>query len=336
LTAYLIRRLLLIPPTFIGISLITFVMIQLAPGSPIAFRLQGAEGGMRADAATREIIEQTRELYGLDKPIPVQYVLWLGRIVTFDFGNSYKDGRPVIAKIGEALPITLQFNIASVIIIYLVAIPVGVYSANHQGSWQDTLLTLVLFVTYSLPSFWVAMLGILYLGSDKYWNIFPIYGLNSPGAEDFGAMRWFLDRLWHMALPLFCMTLGGFAGLSRFMRTSMLEVIRQDYIRTARAYGFRERVVVWKYAMRNSLVTIITLLGGLLPSLIGGAIIIETIFSINGMGKLMFDGVLSRDYPLIMGASTISALLVLLGLILTDVLYALVDPRIQLGRSVGP
>jgi peptide/nickel transport system permease protein len=328
--AYVIRRLLLIIPTFIGISILTFALIQLAPGSPIAFKLRGMEGSMQADAATQAIIEQTKALYGLDKPIPVQYALWLSRLVRFDFGNSMKDQRPVITKIGEALPITLQFNLLSLLLVYLISIPVGVYSATHPGTKRDSAVTLFLFILYSMPAFWVAMLLILFLGGGEYLDWFPIQGLQSGNAESFSWPVKILDRLWHMAMPLFCMTYGSLALLSRYMRAGMLDVMRQDYIRTARAYGFPERVVVWKYAMRNSLIAIVTLLGGLLPSLIGGSIIIETIFSIPGMGRLAFEAVLSRDYPLIMGEVAMASLLTLAGLLLSDLLYVMVDPRIKL------
>ncbi len=329
--AYLIRRLLLIIPTFIGISVLTFALIQLAPGSPIAFRLAGIEGAMSADAASQEIIEQTRALYGLDKPIPVQYALWLSRMVRLDFGNSMKDQRPVIDKIAEALPITLQFNVLSLLLVYLISIPIGVYSATHPGTRRDSAITLFLFMIYSMPAFWVAMLLILFLGGGEYLNWFPIYGLQSSDAEQYSFFMRLLDRLWHMAMPLFCLTYGSLAFMSRYMRAGMMDVMRQDYIRTARAYGFSERTVVWKYAMRNSLIAIITLLGGLLPGLIGGSIIIESIFSIPGMGRLAFEAVLSRDYPLIMGNVAMASLLTLAGLLLTDILYVLVDPRIKLG-----
>jgi peptide/nickel transport system permease protein len=329
--AYLLRRLLLIIPTFIGVSLISFFLIQLAPGSPIYFKLLGAQGNLQSDAATQQVIEETKALYGLDKPIHVQYLLWLSRMVRLDFGESYKDHRPVMEKIADALPITIQFNVLSIILIYLISIPLGVYSATHQRSWTDSSITLVLFILYSLPSFWVAMLLIMFFGGGEFLDWFPIYGLNSVGAQSLSWPAWLLDRLWHMVLPLFCMTYGGLAMLSRFMRSSMLDSVRQDYIRTARAYGFSERVVIWRYAMRNSLITIVTLLGGLLPSLIGGSVIIETIFAIPGMGRLGFEAILSRDYPLIMGVLTMSALLTLVGLIISDIIYALVDPRIRLG-----
>lgn len=327
--AYLIRRLLLVIPTFVGISLITFLVVQLAPGSPIYFKLRQAESGLASDSESEQIIEQTKKLYGLDKPIHVRYALWLTKLCRLDFGNSYKDQQPVRDKILKTIPVTLQINIIAIFLIYLLAVPIGVYSSTHQGSTSDKVTTVVLFILYSLPSFWVAMLLIMLLGNDRYLNWFPIHGLSSFGASAWPWRQWLVDRLWHLVLPVVCLTYGGLAGLSRYARSGMLEVIRQDYIRTARAYGFSEKVVVFKYAMRNSLIPIITLLATLLPGLIGGSVIIETIFSIPGMGRLGFEAVLSRDYPLIMGVLSISALLTLIGLILSDVLYAVVDPRIK-------
>lgn len=327
---YIIRRLLLVIPTFIGVSLISFAIIQMAPGSPIYAKLRSAEGAFQSEQVTAETIERVKALYGLDKPVPVQYVIWLGRVVRLDFGDSFVDKRPVIDRILEALPVTLQFNILSIVLVYLISIPLGVFSAVKQRSWADTIITLFLFVLYSLPSFWVAMLLMMFLGGGQWLNWFPIHGLNSEGAEAWPWYAWLGDRLWHMVLPLFCLTYGGLASLSRYMRTGMLDTIRQDYIRTARAYGFSERVVIFRYAMRNSLIPIITLLGTLLPAMIGGSVIIETIFSVPGMGRLAFQAVLSRDYPLVMGTFTFSALLTLIGLIITDVMYAVVDPRIKL------
>lgn len=329
--AYLIRRLLLIVPTFIGISLITFLVVQLAPGSPVYMKLHQAEAaGMTSDAASQEIVEQTKKLYGLDKPIHVRYVIWLGKLARLDFGDSYKDHRPVIEKIRETLPVTLQIQVIVIFLVYLISIPIGVYSATHQYSLGDKITTVILFVLYSLPSFWVAMLLMLFFGGGRFLNWFPIHGLNSFGAADMAWGPWLLDRLWHLVLPVICLTYGGLAGLSRYARSGMMEVIRQDYIRTARAYGFSEKTVIWKYALRNSLIPIVTLLATLLPALIAGSFIIESIFTIPGMGKLGFEAILSRDYPLIMGILSISAILTLLGLLLSDLMYAVVDPRIKL------
>ncbi len=359
--AYLIRRFLLIFPTFLGISLITFLIIQLSPGNPIMLKLQAAQGAMATNQVSDQVIEQTKKLYGLDKPIHQQYLLWLGRLATLDFGNSYKDHRPVLKKIGECIWITLQINIVALFTIYLIAIPVGVYSATHQYSRLDNATTLGMFLLYSLPSFWVAMLLMYFLGGGGgshslsalcasafgavgvaewapvqwlqtrvlHFQWFPIHGFGTVGADEWPWYRWLGDRAWHLALPVFCLTYAGFAATSRYMRAGMIEEVRKDYIRTARAYGFSENTVTYKYAMRNALIPIATMLGEDLPLLIGGSVIIEKIYSIPGMGYLAFESILSRDYPLVMGILSITALLTLAGLIMSDILYALIDPRIK-------
>jgi peptide/nickel transport system permease protein len=329
--AYLIKRLLQIIPTLLGITLITFLIIQLAPGNPAALKLQmAAEGQVADEAISKEIIRQTKELYGLDKPLPIQYLLWLKRVFTFDFGQSYKDHRDVWEKIAERLPITIQLNVISIFLIYLISIPCGIYSATRSGSFQDRSLTLLFFFLYSLPNFWVAVLLIMLLGGGEFLDVFPIYGISSLGAENWSFFPWLLDRLWHLVVPIFCLTYGGLAYLSRLTRSQMLEVIREDYVRTAQAKGLTERVVIFKHAFRNALLPIITLLAFLLPAMFGGSVIIESIFSIPGMGQLGFEAVLSRDYPVIMAITTISALLTLVGLLLSDILYAALDPRIKL------
>jgi peptide/nickel transport system permease protein len=329
LREYLIRRLLLIIPTFLGITLITFMVIQLAPGSPAAMKLRMGEHGMVGDEVTLQIVEQTKKLYGLDKPIWTRYGIWVKRIVTFDFGNSYKDHRPVIDKIAERLPVTLELNLISIFLIYLIAIPIGVFSAVKQGTLTDRVSTIFLFILYSLPNFWVATLLIMFLGGGDFLDWFPVYGITSANMEGQPLLTRLFDHFWHLILPVFCLTYGGFAALSRYQRASMLEVIRQDYIRTARAKGLPEKLVVFKHAMRNSLIPIITLMGFLLPGMFGGSVIIENIFSIPGMGQLGFEAVLSRDYPTIMAIATISAFLTLFGILVSDLLYVWADPRIS-------
>ncbi|NSW84931.1 MAG: ABC transporter permease [Syntrophobacteraceae bacterium] len=330
--AYLFRRLLQIIPTLLGITFITFLIIQLAPGNPATLKLQmAAQGELGERGISEQIIEQTKQLYGLDKPVPVQYLLWVKRVFTFDFGTSYKDHRNVWDKIAERLPVTLQLNLISIFLVYLIAIPCGVYSATRPESVPDRLITLFFFFLYSLPSFWVAVLLIMLFGGGDFWDLFPVYGISSVGAENLPFWRWVADRAWHLILPVVCLTYGGLAYLSRLTRANMLEVIREDYVRTARAKGLSERVVIFKHAFRNALLPIVTLLAFLLPSMFGGSVIIESIFSIPGMGQLGFEAVLSRDYPVIMAITTISALLTLAGLLISDILYAALDPRIKLG-----
>jgi len=327
---YILKRLLLILPTLLGITLVTFVIIQLAPGNPATLKIQMTrQGGVTDQAVAQAIVEQTRKLYGLDKPLLVRYGIWLKQIATLNFGNSYKDHRPVMEKIWEAMPITLQISLLSIFLSYLIAIPMGVYSAVKQDSAVDRVSTVALFVLYSLPNFWVATLLIVYLGGGDYLDLFPIDGANSFDADQWPFWRWLSDRIWHLVLPVACLTYGGLASLSRYMRAGMIEVIRQDYILTARAKGLSEKIVVFKHAFRNSVIPIVTFLAFLLPAMIGGSVIVESIFSIPGMGKLGFEAVLSRDYPVIMAIATISALLTLVGILLSDILYVLVDPRIS-------
>jgi peptide/nickel transport system permease protein len=337
------------------------MMVQLSPGNPALLKLQEMQGAMGTDSIPEDIIEQTKKMYGLDKPLPERYWIWLKRLVKFDFGESFKDHRPVLTKILEALPITLQLNGISLLLIYGISIPVGIFSATHQFTRRDSTITVILFILYSLPSFWVAMLLMYFLGgvggSTTLHNLFdsmftrigiadwgairwllehvltfdwfPIYGFGSENSESLPFGKWLLDRLWHFCLPVFCMTYAGFATISRYARAGLIETVRQDYIRTAKAYGFSNKIVIYKYALRNSLIPLITILGTLIPSMIAGSVIIESIFSLPGMGKLFYESILSRDYPMIMGVFSITAVLTLVGLIISDILYAMTDPRIK-------
>jgi peptide/nickel transport system permease protein len=262
-----------------------------------------------------------------------QFGKWLGRLLTLRLGTSLHDGRPVAEKLGEALPITLLLSFLAMAIGYLVAVPLGVHAAVRQGTILERSTTFLLFVLYSLPSFWVAMVLILLFGGVGYLSWFPIYGLASPGLEDAGGWTWFADRLHHLVLPVACLSYGSIAVISRYQRGAMLEVLRQDYIRTARAKGLPERAVIFRHALRNALLPTITLLGLQLPFLVGGSVVVEKIFNIPGMGLLAFQAFLHRDYPVIMAVAVLSAALTLAGLILADLCYALVDPRISLERE---
>ncbi len=321
-------------PTLVGISMISFLIIQLAPGDPATMRL-GSGQGIRDQAMAEKIIEETRALYGLDRPLHVQYASWFKRIVTLDFGHSLRDQRPVWDKLKERVPVSIQLSGISLLLAYLISIPIGIYSATHQYTKTDQATTVFLFTLYSLPNFWVATLGIVYLGGGDFLDVFPVFGLQTIGSESWPLWDQLKDRAWHLTLPVVCMTYYTFAALSRYMRSSMLEVVRQDFIRTARSKGLSERLVIYRHALRNSLIPIVTLMADLLPALIGGSIVIEYIFSVPGMGQLTFDAVLSRDYPVVMAVFTISALLTLLGILIADILYTVVDPRITYGRRTA-
>ncbi|RMG61309.1 MAG: ABC transporter permease [Deltaproteobacteria bacterium] len=321
---YLAKRLAFMVPLIIGITIITFVVIHLAPGSPT-----GLATDMNPKAG-KEARERLMKYYGLDKPLHVQYLLWLKRVVTLDFGNSFMpDGKPVIEKIKERLPITIQINVLSMLVILSVAIPLGVLSAVKKDSLFDRSTTVFVFIGFATPTFWLALLCMILFGVKLGW--LPISGINSLDYDKLTLAGKIVDRAKHLLLPVLIGAFGGLAGLSRYMRSNMLEVIRQDYIVTARAKGLPEKDVVFKHAMRNALLPVITILGLSVPELIGGSVIFETIFAIPGMGRLFFQSVLSRDYPVVMGILFIGAILTLLGNLLADIGYALADPRIREG-----
>ncbi|MBI4496175.1 MAG: ABC transporter permease [Deltaproteobacteria bacterium] len=319
---YLIRRLLLMIPLFIGITIISFAVIHLAPGSPI---------DMATDLnpkATAEVKERMRALYGLDKPLHEQYITWVRRLAVLDFGTSFsQDGRKVTDKIFERLPITIFINVVSLILILVVAIPLGVLSATYKESLFDRATTIFVFVGFAVPTFWLALLLMILFGVHLGW--LPISGLKSLNYEYLPRAAQIWDRVSHLFLPIFLSAFGGLAGLSRYMRSNMLEVIRQDYITTARAKGLCERRVIFKHALRNALLPVITILGLSIPGLIGGSVIFETVFAIPGMGQLFFASVMARDYPTIMGMLVIGAVLTLAGNLIADLSYALADPRIR-------
>jgi len=319
---YFIKRLLEMIPTIIGITLVSFFIIHLAPGKPTDIL---AELNPKITPEAREKLEK---YYGLDKPIITQYGIWLKRVVKLDFGDSFStDKRPVWDKIKERLPITIIINVLSLILVILIAIPIGVSSATHQYSLYDKITTVAVFVGFAIPTFWLALLLMIFFGIYLDW--LPISGIKSLDYDNLSAGGKVWDMASHLILPVLLEAFGGLAGLSRYMRSNMLEVIRSDYITTARAKGLSERVVIYKHAMRNALLPVITILGLSVPGLIGGSVIFETIFAIPGMGQLFYMSVMMRDYPLIMGILTIGAILTLAGNLLADIGYAVADPRIR-------
>jgi peptide/nickel transport system permease protein len=311
-------------PMLLGITLISFTVIHLAPGTPTDMQTT------LNPKASLEAQKRLRELYGLDKPLMVQYGEWLSRLVHLDFGRSFSpDRRPVWDKIKERIGITLSLNLMSLLIILGVSIPIGVIAAYRAHSWFDQATTLFVFFGFAMPTFWLALLLIMFFG--VYLDWLPISGLTSLNFKQFTFWQKVQDLGAHVTLPVLVAAFGGLAGMSRYMRGNMLEVIRQDYITTARAKGLPERVVIFKHALRNALLPVITILGLSVPGLIGGSVIFESIFAIPGMGQLFYGAVMARDYPLVMGELVIGAVLTLVGNMLADVGYALVDPRIRAG-----
>ncbi|MFQ5647074.1 MAG: ABC transporter permease [bacterium] len=321
--SYLGKRMLSLVPLLLGITIISFLVIHLAPGEPTDLQTD------LNPKVSREAKQRLRQLYGLDKPIHEQYLIWLKRIVQLDFGRSFApDRRPVLDKILERMPVTISINLLSLIMIMAIALPVGVFSAVRQGERFDQVATVIVFIGFATPTFWLALLLMIWLGVN--WNWLPISGIRSLDYLRLSPLGQFLDLARHLVLPVFVSAFGGLAGLSRYTRSQMLEVIRQDYVTTARSKGLNPRMVYYKHALRNALLPVITILGFSIPGLIGGSVIFETIFAIPGLGLLFYQGVMARDYPVIMGMLVIGAFLTLVGNLIADISYALVDPRINL------
>ncbi|HOE32499.1 MAG TPA: ABC transporter permease [Smithella sp.] len=320
---YVLKRTLFMIPLLIGITLICFFVMRLAPGSPTDLQTE------MNPKASQESKERLNALYELDKPIYVQYGSWLKKISRGDLGVSFSsDHRPVADKIMERLPITILINFLSLVIILAVAVPIGVLSAVHQDSLFDKVTTVLVFIGFAVPTFWLALLLMIFFGIHLGW--LPISGLRSLNYEYLNVWNQLIDLAKHLVLPVFVSAFGGLAGLSRYMRANMLEVIRQDYIMTARAKGLSERDVIYRHALHNALLPAITIMGLSIPGLIGGSVIFETIFAIPGMGQLFYMSVMARDYPTIMGILLIGAILTLVGNLIADVSYAVADPRIRI------
>ncbi len=319
---YILKRLSLMIITLFGITILSFIVIRLAPGNPAdLLEQQGGEIVQKTGQASNESMDEFRRRYNLDKPLHIQYLTWIKKTILFDFGNSliYKT-KTVNELILERLPVTVWISFMTIFITYIIAVPIGVLTAVKENSLTDKTITVILFMLYSLPSFFVAIWCINLFANIEMLNWFPAQELewNYPIGK----------LLYHSILPIFCSTLASYAYLSRQMRGSMLDVLRQDYIRTARAKGLSEKIVIFKHAIRNSLIPIITIASAILPELIGGSVIIESIFNIQGLGLLSFEAILARDYNVIMAIFYLSSLLTLVGILISDILYVLTNPRI--------
>ena len=325
MTTYIIRRLLLLFPTLLGITLLTFLLIRLAPGN--AAILHG--GGPESHAITAEAREQMIKLYDLDKPGIIAYGDWLGRIARLDLGTSFVDHRLVAVKIVERLPLTMSLAGSAVLLSYLIAIPVGIAAALKRGQAVDRTISFVVFLLYSIPGFVAALMLIMLVAGGDYLNLLPMYGANSINADTMGPGAWLWDRIEHMILPVVCLTYASLASISRYARVSMLDALAQDFVRTARAKGLPEKFVVFRHALRNALIPLITIFTLELPFIIGGAVIVEEIFSLPGMGQLYFIALEARDTPVMMGTTLLTAMITLLSYLLADILYVVVDPRIS-------
>jgi peptide/nickel transport system permease protein len=319
---YILKRLVMTIPMMLGISFITFLCICLAPGGPAAGIMQDMNPKISAESRQKLV-----EHYNFDKPVTVQYALWMKSLFKLDFGTSYKDGQPVFNKIKQRLPKTLLLTGLSMVLAFLLALPIGIFSALKHNTFWDRAFTVFVFIGYSIPTYWIALLLMIFFGIQLGW--LPVTGFRSILADEMSLPAQVWDVAKHLALPLIVTALTGLASLSRYTRNGMLEVIQQDYIRTARAKGLPENKVVLVHALRNTIIPVITLLGLSLPDLISAGVIFETIFSYPGLGRLAYEAVMTRDTFLIMPTVTIAAFLTLLGNLIADVCYAYADPRIR-------
>ncbi len=346
-SSYFIRRVLAIIPTFLGITVITFIIINLAPGGPVEQAIRkmrfgaSAAGGMRGSriagtdtAATdvdinEEIMEAIRKQYGFDKPMHVRYWIWLTNIMKLDFGKSFTYERPVIEVILSKMPVSIQFGVVSFFLSYLVCIPLGIIKAVKDGTKFDYLSSFLLFLMYSIPGFMLGVVLIVLFGGGSFWDVIPIGGLYSDNYPSMSLYEKIMDRIYHFIAPMVCYMVAAFTSLTMLMKNSIIGEISKDYARTARAKGISEFYVYMKHALRNALIPIATGIGSFLMMFFAGSMLIESIFSLDGMGLLMYYSVLTRDYNVIMGDLVITSFIILTGTILSDFIYTLVDPRID-------
>lgn len=313
---FILRRLVQAIPTFFGIMLLTFLLMRLSPADPLDFIVGGVTD------VTVEQREALRENLGLNRPLPVQFVDYMWRAVRLDFGNSFFYQRPAAQLILERIPNSLQLSVAALLLSLVVGVPLGVLAALNRGRAVDHVIRLVSVVGHAVPAFWFGLLFVLILGVQLRW--FPIGSMNAIGKDND-----LVDRLWHMVGPVLTLALTGIANYPRFLRTEVLEILGQDYVRTAHSKGLRERTVVMLHVVRNALIPVVTLLGGILTIILGGAVIVEQIFTWPGLGRLLFDSANAKDYPVVQASVLIGSALLLLSYILRDIAYAWVDPRIK-------
>ncbi|TYB37310.1 MAG: ABC transporter permease [Flexistipes sinusarabici] len=323
---YLLKRLLGMIPLIIGITLISFSVIHMTPGDPTQL-LTSMNPNASPDASQKLV-----KMYNLDEPIHVQYWLWLKKVSVLDFGQSFAlDGMSVTEKIANRLPYTIYLNVMSIILIFIIALPLGILNAYYKDTFFDKISTVMVFMGFAVPTFWLALLCMYFFGIQLGW--LPISGLMSYNFSELSLWGKFVDLVKHSILPVGVSVFGSLAGLSRYARNSMLDVLNNDYVTAARARGLSERKVLFRHALKNALLPIITIIGLSIPGLIGGSVIFESIFSIPGMGQLFYQSVMMRDYPVVMGILVIGALLTLAGNLIADILYAVVDPRIRYGKK---
>ncbi len=337
---YLLKRFLLIIPTLLGITIACFLVMQMVPGGPVEQALQkmkraavsesgAASSGVLESAMTREELENIKRYYGFDKSIPVRYFSWLGQLLRLDLGTSYTYEMPVLSIILSRIPVSLAFGLTGLFFTYLICIPLGIRKALKHGSRFDNWSSVFIFLGYSIPAFALGVLLIVLFGGGSFLDLFPVSGMVSDNFEELSLFGKFFDFIHHMFLPILCYTIGGFATLTLLMKNSLMEQLNQDYIRTALAKGLTFNQAVFRHALRNALIPIATNIGMIINVFISGSMLIEKIFTIDGMGLLGYQSIVDRDYPVALGLIVISSFLMLIGRIVSDFCLVLVDPRIK-------
>ena len=339
--AYILQRLLLMVPTLLGVLTVTFVVIQFVPGGPVEqvlaeARTAGAEAGTYKagrDSDAKQI-EALKKLYGFDKPVHVRYFEMLGNFARFEFGRSFMHNKDVWALIKEKLPVSISLGLWTFLLSYLVSVPLGIAKAVREGSSFDLVTTLALLVGYAIPGFVLGVLLIVLFAGGSFWDLFPLRGLTS---ENWAELSWparVADYLWHLTLPLTCMVIGSFATLTMLTKNTFIEELRKQYVLVARAKGLSSQRVLWKHVLRNSLVPLVAgLPAALVAAFFSGSLLIETLFSLDGLGLLSYESVVRRDYPVVLGSLFLFTLIGLIVKLLSDLLYTLVDPRVQFGAA---
>ena len=323
MASYLLRRLVYAILTFLGITVATFALIHSVPGDPISFYV--GRGGIKS--LPPEMVASLRAEFHLDRPLPVQYLYWVRGVATFDFGHSVVDRRPVRTVVLEKLPATFQLNLVAFLVAASLGVPIGLWSASRSGRLTERASAVGFFLLYSLPSFWVALLLIQFFSVRL--NVLPLFGMISDQHDSLGMAARFADRAKHIVLPALTLTYAQLAIFARFSKSAVTEVIRQDFITAARAKGAGPSRVMWRHAFRNALIPLITLLGLTIPYLLSGSVIVEKIFQWDGIGLLYYNAILSRDYPVVMALTVVTAVITLLASVLADVLYGVADPRVR-------
>ncbi|HEY8464825.1 MAG TPA: ABC transporter permease subunit [Bacillota bacterium] len=336
--AYIIKRILLMIPTLFGITLACFLIMQMVPGGPVEQAIQrmkhasqgelGASSNLQA-ALTQEELEHIKEYYGFDQPVLIRYLVWLGKLLRLDLGTSYTYEKPVLDLIVARLPVSLTFGLCGLFLTYVVCIPLGIRKALEHGSQFDHISSILIFLGYAIPAFALGIALIVLFGGGSFWNLFPISGAVSDNFEELSLLGKVCDFAYHMFLPLVCYTSGGFATLTLLMKNSLLNQLNQDYVRTALAKGLTYHQAVFKHALRNALIPIVTNIGMIIGVILSGSLLIETIFTIDGIGLLSYQAIVNRDYPVALGLIVISSILMLFGRLLSDLCLAMVDPRIK-------